>query len=69
MTKVTNGRDQEQLVTDMAFISATGEPMRDTEMLSWENLYFDSKFKVIRCNTCGCPAEICTCPIPKGNSG
>ena len=58
-----------QLELDKIWIGSFHEPYRDTEMLSWDNLYFDSKYKVIRCNTCGCPAEICTCPKTlRGNS-
>ena len=26
----------------------------------------DPKYKIIRCDTCGCPIEICTCPKIQG---
>lgn len=62
MTKLENcSAEMNPIDRDNLFIRVFGEPYRDAEMLSWDNLYFDSKFKVIRCNTCGCPAELCTC--------
>ena len=31
------------------------------ESLELMKLEYDQRFKVVRCMTCGCPSEICTC--------
>lgn len=40
-----------------------------TERLDQVGLYLDTKYNVIRCKTCGCPYQICTCSNTSGDKG
>lgn len=60
---------EDEYQRDLLWIHVFGEPYRDCEMLLWDNLEWDSKFKIIRCKTCGCPKELDTCPKTTGDKG